>query len=123
MNVIADNLANAETSRTPAGGPYRKKDVVFGAQPVPAFAELLNGIKSAPGGVEVLAVVESPAPPRRVHRPGHPDADAQGYVALPDINPVIEMVDMIAATRAYEANVTAIQAAKAMAQKALEIGR
>lgn len=123
MNVIADNLANMETTRTPEGGPYRRKQVLFGAQPVPGFAEILHGVKAQPAGVEVLGVVESRGAPRRVLNPGHPDADPQGFVSFPNINSLMEMVDMISATRAYEANVTAIQATKGMAQKALEIGR
>lgn len=123
MNVIADNLANMETTRTPEGGPYRRKQVLFGAQPVPGFAEILHGVKAKPAGVEVLGIVENPSAPRRVLNPGHPDADPQGFVSFPNVNPLMEMVDMISATRAYEANVTAVQATKGMAQKALEIGR
>ncbi len=123
MNVVADNLANVETTRTPEGGPYRRKEVIFGAQPVPSFAEILHGVRAKPTGVEVLGVVEGRSAPRRVFNPGHPDADAQGFVSYPNINPLMEMVDMIGAARAYEANVTAIQTTKGMAQKALEIGR
>ena len=122
MNLIAENLANAETTRTPAGGPYRRKEILLSAQGPSPFGDVLGRLTSA-GGVEVVGVQESQAPARRVYNPTHPDADPQGFVAMPNINPVVEMVDLLAATRAYEANVTAIQAAKSMAQKALEIGR
>lgn len=121
LNVVAENLANAETTRTAEGGPYRRKLVVFGAEPAGDFAAALNGVQAST--VKVLSVEESPEAPRMVLQPSHPDANAEGYVMLPNINPVLEMVDLLAATRAYEANVTAVQAAKSMASKALEIGR
>jgi len=108
MDVIAQNIANAETTRTPEGGPYRRQQVVFTLDDA--------------GGVEVTEVVEDPRPPRLVYQPGHPDADAAGYVALPNVNLVEEMVDMISAMRSYEANVTAISAAKTMDQRALDLG-
>ena len=108
MDLIAQNIANAETTRTPEGGPYRRQQVVF--------------TLDDQGGVEVTQVVEDPRPPRLVYQPGHPDADAAGYVALPNVNLVEEMVDMISAMRSYEANVTAINAAKTMAQRALDLG-
>jgi len=120
MNVIAENLAHADTTRTPEGGPYRRRKVLFETQGE-GFAGLLG---AAPGqGVRVVGTVDAQTPFRRVHQPGHPDADAEGYVAFPNVNPVMEMVDLMAATRAYEANVTAIQALKSMMQKALELGR
>ncbi|MFB3816377.1 MAG: flagellar basal body rod protein FlgC [Candidatus Methylomirabilales bacterium] len=119
MNVLAENLANVETTRTAEGGPYRRKLVVFGAAEE-AFGQALE---AARGGVTVVGVRESDEPARRVHLPAHPDADADGYVLMPNVNPMLEMVDLLAATRAYEANVTAVQAAKSMAAKALEIGR
>jgi flagellar basal-body rod protein FlgC len=121
LDLIANNLANINTTRTPRGGPYRRQ--------VPVFAEKLREAlgqspDQAPGrGVEVAAIVEDNTPPRLVYDPSHPDADPDGYVALPNINIVNEMVDMITATRAYEANVTVLNAAKAMTMKALEIGR
>ena len=121
MNVLAENLANVETTRTLEGGPYRRKLVIFGAEPVPAFGQVLNAAQLST--VKVQEVVESAEPPRLVHQPSHPDANAEGYVALPNVNPLLEMVDLLAATRAYEANVTAVQAAKSMFSKALEIGR
>jgi flagellar basal-body rod protein FlgC len=121
LNVLAENLANAETTRTADGGPYRRKMVVFGSESPPAFVQALDAEQSSL--VKVVDVVESDEPPRLVHQPAHPDANAEGYVALPNINPVLEMVDLLAATRAYEANVTAVQATKNMFNKALEIGR
>lgn len=122
MNLIAENLANAEVTRTPSGGPYRRKGVVLGARETGAFEGLLNA-NTTPGGVEVLKIVESQAPPTQVYNPSHPDADAKGYVAMPTINPMMEMVDLVSASRAYEANVSAIQIAKSMVAKTLEIGR
>ncbi|MGI9860005.1 flagellar basal body rod protein FlgC [Moorella naiadis] len=131
LDLIANNLANINTTRTPRGGPYRRQ--------VPIFAEKLReAMGSGPGtgpvagsppdqapgrGVEVAVIAEDNSPPRLVYDPSHPDADANGYVHLPNINIVNEMVDMITASRAYEANVTALNAAKAMTLKALEIGR
>lgn len=111
LEVVARNLANAETTRTPAGGPYRRQQVVFSA----ALEEA--------GGVAVDGVVTDPTPGRRVFQPGHPDADAKGYVTLPNVSVMEEMVDMIGATRSYEANVTALNATKSMIRKALDLGR
>ena len=121
INILAENLANAETTRTAEGGPYRRKLAVFGAEPVAEFAQTLEGAQLST--VRLLDVTESPEPPRLVYHPGHPDANAEGYVAFPNVNPLLEMTDLLAASRAYEANVTAVQATKAMANKALEIGR
>lgn len=123
MNTIAENLANAEVTRTASGGPYRRREVMFGARAPSLFEGFLNASYGAQGGVEVVGVVENQAPPIQVYNPAHPDADANGYVAMPNISPVMEMVDLISASRAYEANITAIQIAKSMAAKALEIGR
>ncbi len=134
MDVIANNIANAETSQ-PAGAPgYKRQAVVF--SPIPAaspssgapfqvsFSPLRGALRSGPDeGVQVDAIIEDEAPPRMVYDPGHPDADANGYVAYPDIDIITEMTDIMSATRAYEANVTAINAAKSMAVKAMEIGR
>lgn len=119
MNVISSNLANIETTRTPEGGPYRKQEVVFQTT-TPSFADNLQG---AIQGVEVAKIETSNAPPRMVYDPSNPDANAKGYVAMPNINLVGEMTDLMTATKAYEANVTAAQAAKKMALKALEIGQ
>lgn len=121
LNVVAENLANAETTRTADGGPYRRKLVVFGAETANAFGAALDAAQAS--SVTVLGIEESSEPVRMVHQPSHPDANAEGYVMLPNVNPLLEMVDLLAATRAYEANVTAVQAAKSMANKALEIGR
>jgi len=115
MDVIANNIANATTTRTEKGGPYRKQEVVFQAHS--------GKYEPGNGGVEVEAVVESADPPKMVYDPSHPDAGPDGMVAMPNVNIVEEMVDMITATRAYEANVQAINAARLMAAKALEIGR
>jgi len=120
LNVIAENLANANTTRTAAGGPYRRRIATMESE-APAFSALLTG-QDQPRGVRVGAIVEAGAT-RRAFVPGHPDADTEGYVEMPDINPIAEMTDLMTATRAYEANVSAIQAAKSMATKALEIGR
>lgn len=110
LDLISNNLANANTTRTPQGGPFRRQMAVFAPGP-------------GGSGVRVARIVEDPAPPRFVYDPRHPDAGADGMVAYPNVNPVTEMVDLIAATRAYEANVTALNAAKDMALRALEIGR
>ncbi|AKX96165.1 flagellar basal-body rod protein FlgC [Moorella thermoacetica] len=125
LDIIANNLANINTTRTPRGGPYRREVPVFAERLQEAMGQLPGRPSSrAPGaGVEVAAIVEDNSPPRLVYDPSHPDADANGYVHLPNINIVNEMVDMITASRAYEANVTVLNAAKAMTLKALEIGR
>jgi flagellar basal-body rod protein FlgC len=125
LDVIASNLANASTTRTAAGGPYRRRNVVFVAQPEEAaFGATLESLteQDAREGVRVVQVVDDPTPPRLVYDPGHPDANAEGYVAYPNINPVAETVDLMAATRAYEANVQAVNATKRMADAALSIG-
>jgi flagellar basal-body rod protein FlgC len=125
MDVIANNIANTETTRTADGQPYKRQQVVF-APIMSAMSSPLaaSGSNSAPEeGVQVAAVVADERPPRMVYDPSHPDANADGYVAYPDIDLVTEMTDMMSATRAYEANVTALNAAKSMAMKALEIGR
>lgn len=131
LDVIANNLANARTTRSAEGGPYRRQRVVFAAREAgahrPPFARMLaaEGRRAVhPGeGVRVVGIAPDTAPPRRVWDPHHPDADEDGYVLLPNVDVVTEMVDMISATRAYEANVSVMQAAKLMAQAALEIGR
>lgn len=119
LNVVSSNLANIETTRTPEGGPYQKRDVVFRSTPL-NFGGVLD---RAVQGVEVAEIRANAAPPKLVHDPSHPDADEQGYVALPNISLMEEMVDMMSASRSYDANVTVIKSAKRMALKALEIGR
>lgn len=125
MNLISSNLANANATRTPEGGPYKRKDAVFAASPLESgFSRALDGAAGKEvRQVEVLQIVEDQNPPRLQYDPSHPDANPQGYVAMPNVNVVEEMADMINATRAYEANVTAVQAAKNMALKTLEISK
>ena len=114
MDLIADNLANANTTRTPDGQPYRRKVAIFAPiAPTPHM----------PGGVRVVQIAQDPSPPRMVYDPSHPDADANGYVAYPNVEMVHEMVDMITASRAYEANIQAFNAAKGMFLRTLDIGR
>lgn len=127
LNTISSNLANIETTSTPEGGPYKKKSVYFESKPL-SFKDQLNArmdanLKKANQGVEVTRIIEDDTPPRQVYDPSHPDADENGYVAMPNVNLVEEMVDMMSATRSYQANVTSIKMAKRMALKALEIGR
>ena len=126
MNLIAGNMANANSTRTAEGGPYKRKDAVFTAlQPdSPSFGQTLSSLGAgSPEGVEVTSIIEDQSPPRLQYDPTHPDADAKGFVAMPNVNIIEEMADMITASRAYEANITAAQAAKAMAMKTLELGR
>jgi flagellar basal-body rod protein FlgC len=115
MDVIAENLANANTTRGPNGQPYQRQEVLLQSAS-PSFGQVL-------GGVQVAGIVNDPTPPRRVYDPGHPDADKNGYVTLPNVNPVNEMVDLITASRGYEANVTAMTAAKQMFTKSLDVLR
>ncbi|MEN6370677.1 MAG: flagellar basal body rod protein FlgC [Armatimonadota bacterium] len=114
LDAIANNIANVNTTRTDTGGPYKKQEVVFRSR---------TADDGTTAGVDVEEVVESQAPSRMIHDPSNPDANSEGMVAMPNVNIVEEMVDMVSATRAYEANVQAIQAAKSMASKALELGR
>lgn len=130
MDTIAANLANAQATRTQAGGPYRRQLPVFSSREQGGFVTLLSALQSRDSklepskqGVRVLGIVEDPAPPVMRYEPGHPDAGEDGYVAYPNVDVVMEMVDLITASRAYEANATAIDAAKQMALRALEIGR
>jgi flagellar basal-body rod protein FlgC len=123
MDVTAENLANAQSTRTANGqGPYRRKEVVLqeagaGVGACASFADSLQAAR----GVKVAGIVEDPTPSRRVYDPGHPDADAQGYVEMPNVNTVTEMTDLIGASRAYEANVTAMQTTKAMFARTLDL--
>lgn len=123
LNMISANLANSETTRTPEGGPYRRKDVVFSSFS-PPFEELLSMAKE-PGlkGVQVVDVFEDMSPLRMVYKPSHPDADDKGYVLLPNVEPLKEMVNLITAARSYEANLELFNATKSMLLKCLEIGR
>lgn len=142
MNTIAENLANAETTKTEGGGPYKRKILQLKSRGAQVFtsamqqaslplsttrpghvggtAGLSGGVPSTMNAVEVNETTD-PAPPRKVYDPGNPDADANGYVAMPNVNVVTEMVNMISASRSFEANVVAISAAKNMAKDSLEI--
>jgi flagellar basal-body rod protein FlgC len=122
MNTIASNLANARTTRTADGGPYRRIDPIFEARPV-AQLGAADPVGRAVSAVQVQQIKADDRPPNLVYEPGHPDANAQGYVAYPNVNIVAEMVDMMAASRAYEAGVTSIESVKTMARSALGIGR
>ncbi|NLK85955.1 MAG: flagellar basal body rod protein FlgC [Clostridiaceae bacterium] len=127
MDTISQNIANANTTRTEDGTPYRRRLVVFEetSQGIP-FSQYLSASsreRYLAKGVKVSRIVEDASPLRRVYDPGHPDADQEGYVEMPNVDVVTEMVNMISATRAYEANVTAINTTKSMAMKAIEIGR
>jgi flagellar basal-body rod protein FlgC len=139
--VVAANMANAETTRTAEGGPYHRQEVVFAAnQGDPNFLDSMTAASSggaAPGlralvlpgstaaapGVHISAVVQDPSPPLKRYDPGHPDAGPDGYVSYPDINPLTEMVDLMGATRAYGLNGAAVQAEKGMITSALEIAK
>jgi len=145
QNVIASNLANAETTRTPEGGPYKKQTVIFEADPKEYDHKFVFGPDKMGGrrtngahqfipdqdmvvdkehigsGVKVAEIRQDASEPRMVYDPAHPDADEKGYVAMPNINVVQEMTDLITATRAYEANVTAFNSTKSMMMKALDL--
>lgn len=124
MDVISNNIANVNTTRTAEGGAYRRQTVVFAPRANETnFAQVLSGQLDAGSGVRVIGISKDNSPARKLYDPAHPDANKDGYVEMPNINIVTEMVDMITATRAYEANVTALNAAKSMALKALEIGK
>lgn len=123
LNVISSNLANVESTQTPEGGPYRRKDVVFVAAPTGSFEEALQLKLEGTQGVSVSSVIQDSRPFKRVYEPQHPNADPDGYVLYPNVNAMEEMVNMISALRSYEANVTALNATKSMAMKALDIGR
>jgi flagellar basal-body rod protein FlgC len=125
MELLAENLANSETTRTPEGGPYRRKDAVFSSGPVEAqFEDVLNtAMAPALDGVTVSEVIVDTRDPEVRYAPGHPDADGDGYVALPRINPAEEMVDMMNASRSYQANVSAMSAVKDMIQRSIDLLR
>jgi flagellar basal-body rod protein FlgC len=122
--VTASNLANAETTRTPEGGPYQRQNVMFAARRPFGMAfgqQLATMVDFSARGVEVTAVVPDQTAPVRRFEPGHPDADADGYVSMPAINPIEEQVNLMGAARAYQANVSAVMATKNMIASALEI--
>ncbi len=123
MNLISSNLANVNSTTSDEGGPYRRRDAVFAASAAPGSFGAALGKASQARGVQVTQVMEDQNPPRLQFEPNNPQADANGYVAYPNINVVEEMADMISASRSYEANITAAQAAKSMALKTLDLGR
>ena len=125
MNILSTNLANANTTRTPEGGPYKRQDVVFTATPTGnEFEDFLDeDYGTQLQEVKVSQIHQDNSAPRKVHDPSHPDADKDGFVELPNIQVMTEMVNMIAATRAYEANTTALNSAKQMASHSIEIGK
>ena len=121
--LLVENLANSETTRTPEGGPYRRKDAVFEADPSASqFSSLFENEMNQGGvGVRVAQVVTDTRDPLKRYLPGHPDADKDGYVAFPNMNPAEDMVDLMGASRNYQANVSAVSAVKDMIQKSLEL--
>jgi flagellar basal-body rod protein FlgC len=121
--VLVENLANAETTRTPEGGPYRRKDVIFSSDPnVGSFGTALeSAIGTGVSGVKVSGITVDQRDPEKRYMPGHPDADSDGYVAFPRVNPAEDMVDLMGASRGYQANVSAISAVKDMIQRSLDI--
>ncbi len=124
MDAISSNIANAQTTRTAEGGPYRPREVVFGAEPArKTFDEILEGeLGESTQEVHATEVISDNRPPLLVYEPNHPDANSEGYVLKPDVNVMSEMANMIEATRAYEANLAAMNNSKSMAMKSLEIG-
>lgn len=125
VEAISSNIANAQTTRTAEGGPYRRKEVVFGSEPArDSFSDILEGeVDLDAQTVHATEVVNSNDPPILKYDPTHVDANEEGYVAMPNINVMKEMANMISAQRAYEANISALNTSKGMAMKALEIGR
>jgi flagellar basal-body rod protein FlgC len=122
--LLVENLANAETTRTPEGGPYRRKDAVFETAPADTpFSSVFEAQLGQPNGVRVSQVVVDDSEPERRYMPGHPDADKNGYVAFPRTNPAEDMVDLMGASRGFEANVSAISAVKDMIQKSIDLLR
>jgi flagellar basal-body rod protein FlgC len=122
--VLVENLANSETTRTPEGGPYRRKDVVFSEDTsVASFASEMDSALGPASGVAVSEIAVDTGAPEMRYQPGHPDADKDGYVAYPKINPAEDMVDLLGASRGYEANVAAISAVKDMINKSLDLFR
>jgi len=122
--LLVENLANAETTRTPEGGPYRRKDAVFESSTVEApFSSVFNAHLESPGGVSVADIITDNSAPEQRYMPGHPDADAEGYVAFPHVNPAEDMVNLMGAARSYEANVSAIAAVKDMIQRSIDLFR
>ena len=120
--LLVENIANSETTRTPEGGPYRRKDAIFSASPVESgfSSELESQMQT---GVQVTSISVDPRDPERQYVPGHPDADSEGYVSVPRVNPAEDMVDLVTANRSYQANVAAMSAVKDMIQKSIDLLR
>ncbi|MCL2851766.1 MAG: flagellar basal body rod protein FlgC [Defluviitaleaceae bacterium] len=126
MDIIAENIANANTTRGSDGGAFQRRTVVMRqAQPSTFSTNLQSALSGQPlsGGVRVSRIATDPTEGPRVHDPGHPDADADGYVQMPNVNIIMEMVNMISASRSYEANVTAMDVTRSMINRTLDIGR
>jgi flagellar basal-body rod protein FlgC len=123
--VLVENIANADTTRTAGGGPYRRQDVVFEAQPVgqPFSSVLQAQLDNQPQGVAISEMVVDQSEPDRRYLPGHPDADKDGYVLFPKMNPAEDMVDLMSASRSYQANVSAISAVKDMINRSMDLFR
>jgi flagellar basal-body rod protein FlgC len=122
--IITENLANADTTRTPEGGPYKRKDTVFSTSPVAySFADAFSAASGQNDGVAISDVTIDDRDPERRYMPGHPDADPNGYVAYPRVNPAEEMVDLLSASRGYQANVAAISAVKDMIARSIDLFR
>jgi flagellar basal-body rod protein FlgC len=122
--LLVENLANAETTRTPEGGPYRRKDAVLTSMAADApFSSIFEAQFAPAGGVAVSEVVVDSRDPEKRYAPGHPDADGDGYVAFPRVNPAEDMVDLLSASRSYQANVAAMSAVKDMIQKSIDLMR
>lgn len=121
IEVAVSNLANAESTRGADGKPYRRRDVVLAADTVQSFDSALGAASAT--GVKVAGIVEDTSPARRRYDPSHPDADTEGFVELPNVDPAAEMVDMVGASRAYQANLTAINLIRDLVSRSLELGR
>lgn len=123
--VLVENIANAETTRTAEGGPYRRRDVVFESSPVPSqfSSEFDSQLEQQSAGVKVSQIVVDNTDPNRRYMPGHPDADKDGYVSFPHMNPAEDMVDLLNASRSYQANVSAISSIKDMIQRSIDLFR
>jgi flagellar basal-body rod protein FlgC len=120
--LLVENLANSDTTRTPEGGPYRRKDAVFVSDPAAAdFSSLFESEMNSGSGVRVSEVITDKRDPEKRYLPGHPDADKDGYVAYPRMNPAEDMVDLLGASRGYQANVSAVSAVKDMIQRSLDL--
>jgi flagellar basal-body rod protein FlgC len=122
--LLVENLANSDTTRTPEGGPYRRKDAVFVSDPSASqFSSLFESEMGSGSGVRVSEVITDQRDPEKRYLPGHPDADKDGYVAYPRMNPAEDMVDLLGASRGYQANVSAVSAVKDMIQRSLDLFR